>query len=293
MIDLTKVLFDKYKNQKLAHFYILKTSTDVKDAKASLEDWSKNLLIKIISNTKNINLTTASNILKIGHSDILWIKKIKGKDKYIDLDDENPFRELFKLQNYNPIELKQYLVIIEDCQDITLKNSNKLLKILEEPFQQTTIFFLNPTSNFLLPTIESRAITLKISPSNSEKVKPQLLGKKRDLKSMIDLILNDEFSQYNLRSGTHQYLISFLTKGENLQDLLETIRKKPLDEKILINFVVYLATLFEGNYKTKHNFLKEIRNYNQSKSINNPYSGRVFSVLQRFKEIYDSDALHI
>jgi hypothetical protein len=53
-------------------------------------------------------------------------------------------------------------VVFEHSELITPIIANKLLKTLEEPVGDLTLFWLNPTGAKLLPTIESRALTLRL-----------------------------------------------------------------------------------------------------------------------------------
>ena len=83
----------------------------------------------------------------------------------------NEVRDFQKQLSISPVAQKIRTGIITSADKLTLEAQNALLKILEEPPQNCTIFLLLPDDSFLIPTVLSRCqiITLpKITGSLSE-----------------------------------------------------------------------------------------------------------------------------
>ena len=72
--------------------------------------------------------------------------------------------ELIRGQYFHPMELPRKLFVVTDAHKIRQDYASKLLKTLEEPHPRSSIFFLNPHSHAMLPTIESRSILLRLPP---------------------------------------------------------------------------------------------------------------------------------
>ena len=91
----------------------------------------------------------------------------KEKKKSIEIDQ---VREINKyLQNTSFNKSIKY-IMINNCEKLNSSSSNALLKILEEPRQNNFFFLIYDNSEFLLNTIKSRCIQLKINFNDSEKI---------------------------------------------------------------------------------------------------------------------------
>ena len=88
------------------------------------------------------------------------------------------------------------IVIIDSADDLNINSSNSLLKILEEPKSNTFIFLITHNLSFLLPTIRSRCLKIKLKPHNFELFK-KILNKNIET-------LNDEHLKflYDLSNGS-------------------------------------------------------------------------------------------
>ena len=92
---------------------------------------------------------------------------LKEKKKSIEIDQ---VREINKyLQNTSFNKSIKY-IMINNCENLNSSSSNALLKILEEPRQNNFFFLIYDNSEFLLNTIKSRCIQLKINFNDSEKI---------------------------------------------------------------------------------------------------------------------------
>ncbi|WP_431802069.1 DNA polymerase III subunit delta' [Halobacillus andaensis] len=102
------------------------------------------------------------------HPDLHWVapdgQSIK-KEQILNLQKEF---------TYTGLESNRKVYIIVDADKMTTNASNRLLKFLEEPSQQTTAILLTENSQAMLNTIRSRCQLLAFQPLNPQRVEEQL-----------------------------------------------------------------------------------------------------------------------
>ena len=86
------------------------------------------------------------------HDDVKIIVPEDGKDIKVDA-----VRELRKDAYVLPTQCDYHVYIAAECQKMNAYAQNALLKLLEEPPENTVFFLLAPTKELLLPTVVSRA----------------------------------------------------------------------------------------------------------------------------------------
>lgn len=219
MINIENVLYEKFKKDELAHFYILSPSRNVND-QDFLTNWVDKLLQKILE-TKNI----------INHEDFLEIKP--EKVRYA-LDDFNDF---FYFLNYKATRSTRKFMVIHDSERFTNKVSNKLLKTLEEPPIKSTIFLLNPTNAQLLQTISSRGINLRILPQDAQDLSSDIEKVKElaalPIHKIIEKLKGDNLGQ----TKTLLALTKFCTINSNFNTLhqLQTLHDEFKQDRLYNN----------------------------------------------------------
>ncbi|WP_066185751.1 MULTISPECIES: DNA polymerase III subunit delta' [Gracilibacillus] len=75
---------------------------------------------------------------------------------------------------YTGLESNKKVYIIDQADKMTDNASNRLLKFLEEPSQQTTAILLTENSQAILPTIRSRCQMLSFTPLQSKRLEEKL-----------------------------------------------------------------------------------------------------------------------
>jgi DNA polymerase-3 subunit delta' len=80
----------------------------------------------------------------------------------------NQIRELIQKLAMKPFSARHRVVIIAQAQTMNPEAANALLKILEEPPEQTTLILTAPHRSELLPTIVSRCRQIAFEPLSSE-----------------------------------------------------------------------------------------------------------------------------
>jgi DNA polymerase III delta prime subunit len=154
MLDkVQKILYKKFKEDKLAHFYLVEPSRV--DSESKLLSWCSELILEM-------NDLYGKDIAN--QADVLILKPEKDSKQY-SLDQIN---EIFNFTMYKPLSLSKKYLIIPEAHKLTQIHSNKLLKTFEEPPIELNIFLLNPQKSNILNTILSRSIKLRVGLPSSE-----------------------------------------------------------------------------------------------------------------------------
>lgn len=198
--DIFKILKEKASHAKLAHFYII-TPQEIDYQELSLE-WLT-MLVQSIAQTKQLESC----------QDILILKTNKEKEKY----NSEHISQIHTFLHYAPNKLKQKILIITQAHKLSELNYNKLLKILEEPPMGLSVFLLNPHKAILLPTIESRAIKVKI------KVAPK----------KFSIFFEKLSPSISFTEFCNVFDEEKITDGAALSELLQLYLKKTSDFKLL------------------------------------------------------------
>ena len=80
----------------------------------------------------------------------------------------------------NIIENLPKFILIDSADDLNLSSSNALLKILEEPKDNTYFFLISHQPSALLPTIKSRCLKINLSSHNFDNFKKILISQNVD-----------------------------------------------------------------------------------------------------------------
>ncbi|MFG6150792.1 DNA polymerase III subunit delta' [Halobacillus sp. B23F22_1] len=102
------------------------------------------------------------------HPDLHWVEPDGQSIK------KEQILNLQKEFTYTGLESNRKVYIIVDADKMTTNASNRLLKFLEEPSQQTTAILLTENSQAMLNTIRSRCQLLAFQPLHPERVEHQL-----------------------------------------------------------------------------------------------------------------------
>jgi DNA polymerase III delta prime subunit len=228
MINITKILKQRYDTNKLAGLYLINPNI-ITNSKETLE-WSERLISEITSKSAS-------------HSDILTIGTDKETGEILNRDfvvDE--FKELTVWSSYNPLELSYKFVLIHNADKISKIIYNKLLKSFEEPTSKTVFLLINPNRKKLLETIESRA--LKLRPNIEIKVdKEAIIKVSSDAKQMS---FTDFHARYKSEFDLVQKAISLkeIKNAEQSQVLINYMKQN----EISLSTNNYAATRFYNSY---------------------------------------------
>lgn len=263
--DLTKILLKGLKAQRLSPFYIIKAGPGSTDPRTSLENWMKTFLTKALLETKDASFEECYSIVEQGHADILWPIRNDLKKNYSIKDNE--LGELFSFMEYGAMELPWRFAVIEDPHKLSNTYLNKLLKTLEEPAPNTTVFFLNNTDEQFLDTIESRAISLTVyEETSSPKWKPR--PKKFDTNSWME----SRADYYPLLLGSpdlRELLVNFIDNNQGLGDLMEKLKSTTGTDRELSGLVTEFEADRPNRVEQKERLCTELQWFEKSKTFNN------------------------
>lgn len=154
--DAFNELLNKYRENKLAHAYLIETNNDcilMKDLKKFICHLNCPEEYQETCNHCNIcNLINKDNLpsLKIIEPDGAGIKK-------------NQIEELKEAFSKKPIYSKYNIYIIKNADKLNSSSANSMLKFLEEPTEGIIGFFLTSNKDVMMDTIKSRCQSLVIN----------------------------------------------------------------------------------------------------------------------------------
>lgn len=154
-MTIESILLKKAKAGELAHFYVLEVPLPEDEAAVSLMEFCHSFIRKYFQEIEGQKHPV--NTL-MDHPDVLVLTGVEEKKDYTVPDAEL----LAKFFSWKAVQSQRKFVVIPEAHRITQTLANKWLKILEEPPVEATIFLLNPRRIKLLPTIQSRSLTLRL-----------------------------------------------------------------------------------------------------------------------------------
>lgn len=189
-----------------------------------------------------------------------YVEKIREKNKIDPIDCsflsfENSLtiedvRNLQKTIFLKPIKSAEKIIAIVNFQKATLEAQNAMLKILEEPPNNTTIFLTAESTDSLLTTILSRARIVKI-----DNAKEDISGEKSDLADKIFSTLISGSLEEKLKiaqdlSADKESSLSLI------KNMMAIARRKMLQSQSLedVKFVQKLQEIYELSRTTNINF---------------------------------------
>lgn len=163
-MTIESILLKKAKTNELAHFYSLEVPLPEEEAAIALMDFCHNFIRKYFQEIEGQKHPVNS---LMDHPDVLVLTGIEDKKDYT-VADATVMEKFF---SWNAVQSKRKFVVIPEAHRITGTLANKWLKLLEEPPVESTILLLNPRRIKLLPTIQSRALSIRL-PMKREKHDP-------------------------------------------------------------------------------------------------------------------------
>lgn len=283
---LKELLLNLWKQQKLSHFYLLSPTIQAQTRHQNiqdLKDWTSQFLSQIIALEMNITSDEALSKINSGIGDILWITP---RDKKSYTMETGEFREFTNFLKFKNLSLKNRFIIVEQTDRINRTLLNKLLKDLEEPTANTTIFFLNPSHKMVLETIKSRAISLTIAGKTQiNREKNQLRGLD-DLKRELEKLLKDHQTSLNSEDqNCLNFLLDVTTKmtkqdnpcfeGNLLSYSLLQYKNQKISEEVFLSWWMDLESKKKTSYLQKKQTLKILEWVNEMKTYHNPINPRL------------------
>jgi hypothetical protein len=274
MIDLQEILLKKWGQDNMAHFYILQAPTHIQSAGNFLNTWINEFIYKVLMKEKNISKEESISLIKNGHADLLFIEK-EDKQKNYSITDGD-FLEFFKILSHKNYELKRRFIIVSDAHLINKTMANKLLKTLEEPPEGTTIFFLRPIQKALLSTINSRAICLTVSKSNTIESEPINY---HNYQKTIDHLLQNHGRTSDEAQELSCLFKDFGTPPFLITPVIDALKNKKHWQSSLFHSLIELSIELPLKFESKQDFLNKIKWFEKSKTFNNSMNERMTNLV--------------
>ena len=144
------LLLGRLRAGALAPFYVVRHPS-----RAALRDWARGLLEGFLREWGREPRPEAHP------ADVVVLPKDDGEPWALD-DKVNVLGEFARFGRNPPMDLPWKLLVLESPRLLPEAFSNKLLKGLEEPPPRSTVLFLHDGGGPLLPTVESRAVRLRL-----------------------------------------------------------------------------------------------------------------------------------
>ncbi len=112
------------------------------------------------------------DIINNNHLNVMVIDKLPGKSEIIKDQIESLKDELSK----TGLKDGPRIYIINDAEDMNLTCANKLLKFIEEPYDDIYAILLTTNKDAIIQTIRSRCQVINLLPPNKEEIKEKLIA---------------------------------------------------------------------------------------------------------------------
>ena len=207
------------------HFinFILSKDEEFTYNKNNFEINSNNQSFKTVMNKTNLNFSLID---------------VNQKNKSIDL---NQIRDLISTLNKSSLNDKPRFILIDNIEFLNANSVNALLKMIEEPSDNTYFILINNNKK-VLDTLLSRCINFKIFLTNQENLDIANILLDNNLKELI----NEDLLNYYVTPGNVYNLIKFGIeykydlKNQNLKEfLIKLINNNDYKKDASLNFLIY------------------------------------------------------
>ena len=151
----------------------------------------------------------------------------------------NQIRNLINSLTKSSLNSKPRFILIDNIEYLNLNSINALLKILEEP-TDNTYFILIHNNKKLLPTLSSRCLPFRISLSND------------DVLNISNKLLNS-----NIYKLINKELLNYYSTPGQIYNLVKFSKELDIDIKHL-DLKSFLSLLINESYYKKNNLIKNI-----------------------------------
>ena len=203
--------------------YVLSIDEEFNYDKDNFEINSKNHSFKTVMNRTNINFS----LIDINH-----------KNKSIDI---NQIRNLISTLNKSSLNDKPRFILIDNIEFLNANSVNALLKMIEEPSDNTYFILINNNKK-VLDTLLSRCINFKIFLTNQKNLEITNILLDNNLKELINEDLINYYSTpgkvYNLVKFGEEY--KYDLKNHNLKEfLIKLINNNDYKKDASLKFLIF------------------------------------------------------
>ena len=168
--NIEKFMLKSINSRKLHHAYLFTGAKGLGKATFAYRV-SKYILSNSLQDNMNVDRSEKVDklIRKNSHPDFMVLSKdIDNEKSVIEI---NQVRECISFFNHTPILGRYKICIIDSLDDMNTNGANALLKILEEPQENSIFFIISHCKETVLPTIKSRCINLRFNKFSNTEIK--------------------------------------------------------------------------------------------------------------------------
>ena len=233
-------------------------------AHSLLREWHQNFLASLLSKALGLSPEKAFERLQWGHPDLPVLAPASPGQNY-KIEDAS-LAPLFLAQAHRPLELPQRLISVLDAECIPERYANKMLKTLEEPRPDTSVFLLVGDQRPLLPTIESRAITLRLPTNTNEAPRSQGEAPRQQW-------FEREWKERT--GGKHKWPENPL----RFHALIDTLKKNPPLQKLFVEMILDWHRTLHSPADGKAAILEELRWFTRAETFHNSPMERLVGLI--------------
>ena len=294
MDAIKQKLTEKYRQNRLGHFYILRSGALETDRLEFLRTWSLSFIHNIMN--KQSDHIPIKHLFS--HPDFLFLStsldslsnttgKASSKQKQQKQRDYRiaDIAPLFHFLSLKPFKWRHRFIVLENPHHLPPNLQNKLLKVLEEPPTSTTIFFLAPSSRPLIPTIHGRAIQLYI-PSSSKPIPKEedlFLGAQSSL-SWFEREMKKKNSEL-FPDSLKREVIKLITGKKISHKIIDTFKRHPMALDCLITLTIERERNCRSSFQQLSAFLGILYWLQRSKKFGDNLHTQIYALLQHLQKI--------
>lgn len=153
-------------------------------------------------------------------------------------------REIRRQASYKSFEGKGRVVLIFDCERMTIEAANSLLKIVEEPPEKMYLIMTSSKPNLLLPTITSRCQIIKFDPLTVDEIENALVEHNGIDKRKAGLTAR-------MAAGSYRRALDLLSRDldEMQQQALNFFRKSVQNDFVQLEYVDQIINGFQRDLR--------------------------------------------
>lgn len=220
-------------NNRLAHAYLFTGGSPQKRVNAALEAAALLLCENNTAERACLQCTQCQKAEAQTHPDLYFVK---GHNEHIKIPE---IRTLKKNLGYKKFQGRRRIVIIDEAWKMTSEAANCILKVLEEPPEDTTFILLSGTKGALLPTVVSRCQELFLGQEEAfdimedfEKIVEKLFkGTKMEALEIAALVEKEDKEKIfldNLMKWLRDYIVWQKTEAKDLlinEEWIESLKE--------------------------------------------------------------------
>ncbi|WP_406945250.1 DNA polymerase III subunit delta' [Halobacillus sp. SY10] len=221
-----QMLMNSFKKDRISHAYLFQGNRGTGKREMSIL-FAKSIFCKNREGAEPCQSCRDCHRIDSGnHPDLHWIEPEGQSIK------KEQILHLQKEFTYTGLESNRKVYIIVDAEKMTVNASNRLLKFLEEPNQQTTAMLLTESGPTILDTIRSRCQLLAFQPLNPLRVREKLVeeGVSESNARLLSSLTNNLTEALEMNEDEW-----FANVRKLVIQLIEVLQNKPNEGLLFIN----------------------------------------------------------